>query len=57
MSIEGHLKALGHKHEDLHKRIEVLEAERVHEKYIIPLKKEKLKIKDEIIKFQGMTST
>jgi uncharacterized protein YdcH (DUF465 family) len=54
MSTTGHIKALKAKHKDLHDRIEVLEAERVHEKYITSLKKEKLRIKDEIIKFEGL---
>ena len=50
MSIEGHIKALKKKHEDLHKKIEALEGERAPDIYIMPLKKEKLKIKDELTK-------
>lgn len=48
MSIEGHIKSLKTKHKDLHDRIEVLESENVDEKYILPLKKEKLRLKDTI---------
>lgn len=51
MSVEGHIKSLKAKHLELHNRIEVLEAEHVDEKYITPLKKEKLKIKDELAHF------
>ena len=53
MSIEGRLESLKRKHIDLHARIEVFEAENVPDKYIIPLKKEKLKIKDEIVSLGG----
>lgn len=52
MSIEGHIEALKRKHKDLHKRIEALEAEHAPEKYIAPLKKEKLMLKDEIARFE-----
>lgn len=52
MSTEGHIKALKAKHRELHARIEVLEAEHVDEKYITPLKKEKLRIKDELSHFE-----
>lgn len=48
MTIEGRIKALERKHKELHDRIETLEAERSPEKYIIPLKKEKLAVKDEL---------
>ena len=48
MSIEGHIKSLKSKHKDLHDRIEALEGENAAEKYITPLKKEKLRIKDTI---------
>ena len=54
MSTEGHIKALKAKHRELHERIEVLEAENVNEKYITPLKKEKLKLKDEIAHFEAI---
>ena len=54
MSVEGHIEALTRKHKDLHKRIEALEAEHAPEKYINPLKKEKLKLKDEIAKFKNV---
>jgi hypothetical protein len=48
MSIEGHIRSLKAKHKDLHDRIEALEGENANEKYITPLKKEKLRIKDTI---------
>lgn len=48
MSIEGRIESLKKRHEDLHRRIEALEAERAPDKYITPLKKEKLIIKDEL---------
>lgn len=54
MSVEGHIKALKNKHRELHERIEVLEAEHVDEKYITPLKKEKLRIKDEIATYEAL---
>ena len=49
MSIEGRIESLKRKHADLHERIKVFEAEKVPEHYITSLKKEKLKIKDELI--------
>lgn len=52
MSIEGRLESLKHKHYDIHKRIEALEAEKAPDVYVQPLKKEKLKLKDEIAKFE-----
>lgn len=54
MSVANHIKALKDKHKDLHDRIEVLEAENVDDKYITPLKKEKLKIRDEITHYEKM---
>jgi hypothetical protein len=48
MSIERHIESLKAKHKDLHDRIEALECENANEKYITPLKKEKLRIKDTI---------
>lgn len=48
MSLIGRIEALERKHKDLHTRIEALEAERAPEKYITPLKKEKLMLKDEL---------
>lgn len=42
------LASLERKHMDLHTRIEALQAEKAPDKYIVPLKKEKLTIKDEI---------
>ena len=44
----GRLASLESKHDDLHKRIESLQAERAPDNYIVPLKKEKLSLKDEI---------
>jgi len=48
----GRLAALESKHKDLHSRIEALEAERAPDKYITPLKKEKLLVKDSIEKLR-----
>lgn len=50
MSVEGRIAALRAKHKDLHDRIEALEAEHAPDKYITPLKKEKLVVKDELEK-------
>jgi hypothetical protein len=44
----GRLASLERKHRDLHTRIDALEAEKAPDKYITPLKKEKLALKDEI---------
>lgn len=52
MSIHGRLESLRYKHESLHSKIEVLEAEKAPDKYITPLKKQKLKLKDEIEKIK-----
>ena len=52
MSIHGRLESLRRKHESLHSRIEALEAEKAPDKYITPLKKQKLKLKDEIEKIK-----
>jgi hypothetical protein len=48
MSVEARIEALERKHKHLHDRIESLEAERAPDTYIVPLKREKLAIKDEI---------
>jgi hypothetical protein len=53
MEISDRIESLKAKHRELDSRIEVLYAERVDEKYITSLKKEKLKIKEEIIKLQN----
>ena len=53
MSVEGRIESLTRKHQELHDRIEVLEAEHAPDKYIVPLKKEKLHIKDQIQKLQN----
>lgn len=42
------LESLQRKHTDLHKRIEVLEAERAPDEIVQKLKVEKLHVKDEI---------
>lgn len=52
-SLQNHLIALKNKHHDLDKRIEVLYAERADEKYITPLKKEKLILKEQIVKIES----
>jgi len=49
----GRLASLEIKHNKLHKQIEALEAEKAPDKYIKPLKIEKLKLKDEILKLKG----
>lgn len=49
----GRLASLESKHKDLHLRIEVLEAEKAPDKYILPLKREKLAIKDELTRLYG----
>lgn len=46
--IIAHIESLEKKHKILKEKIEVLYAEKADEKYISNLKKEKLKIKDEI---------
>jgi hypothetical protein len=48
MSIEGRMESLQRKHKELHAKVEALEAENAPEKYIIPVKKQKLQIKDEM---------
>lgn len=52
MSQQGRIDALVNRHKDLHNRIEALEAERAPDKFITPLKKEKLAIKDELERLQ-----
>ena len=48
----NHLIALKNKHHTLDKKIEALVAEHAPDKYITPLKKEKLKLKEEIVKIE-----
>ena len=48
----GRLASLESKHHDLHKRIEALEAENAPDKYVKPLKVEKLQLKDEITRLK-----
>ena len=50
--INNHLIALKNKHHNLDKKIEALIAEKAPDTYITPLKKEKLKLKDEIVKIE-----
>ena len=52
MSIEGRIESLSRKHSDLHKRIEALKAEHAPDQYITPLKKEKLIVKDELVRLE-----
>lgn len=52
MSIHGRLESLRFKHRTLHDKIEALEAEKAPDRYIKPLKKEKLTLKDEIEKLK-----
>lgn len=58
MSIEGRIESLERKHKELHDRVEALEAERAPDKYVKPLKLEKLKVKDELTDLysHGMTT-
>jgi hypothetical protein len=51
-SLTNHLVALKNKHHDLDKRIEALYAEHAPDQYIVPLKKEKLRLKEEIVKIE-----
>ena len=51
-NIKHRIEVLQAKHKDLDERINVLYAERVDEKYITNLKKEKLQIKEEISKLE-----
>jgi hypothetical protein len=50
--IKNHLIALKNKHHNLDKRIEALVAEHAPDEYVIKMKKEKLKIKEEIVKIE-----
>ena len=50
MNVQSRIQALQRKHAELHKRIEVLYAEKAPEIYINTLKAEKLAIKDEIMR-------
>lgn len=49
----NHLTVLKNRHHDLDKRIEALVAERAPDQYVTSLKKEKLKIKEEITKIEA----
>jgi hypothetical protein len=48
MSIEGRLESLERRRKELHDKVEALEAEKAPEKYITPLKRQKLQLKDDI---------
>lgn len=50
--LTNHLIALKNKHHNLDKKIEALIAEKAPDTYITPLKKQKLKLKDEIVKIE-----
>lgn len=52
MSIEGRIESLKTQHNYLKTKIKVLQAEKAPDKYIEPLKKEKLALKDEIRKIK-----
>ena len=56
MTIEGRLESLERKHKELHERVDTLEAEKAPDKYIAPLKKMKLNIKDEIMDLRNADS-
>ena len=55
--IKNHLIALKNKHHTLDKKIEALVAEHAPDKYITPLKKEKLLLKEEIVKLENTISS
>ena len=46
--LQDRLASLERKHKHLHAQIDALEAEKAPDKYITPLKREKLGVKDEI---------
>lgn len=46
--LQDRLASLEVKHKKLHAKIDALEAEKAPDKYITPLKKQKLMLKDEI---------
>ena len=48
------LAFLKSKHKHLHDKIEVLQAEKAPEEYIVPLKKEKLALKDEMERLRSV---
>ena len=52
-SLTNHLVVLKNKHHALDKRIEALYAEHAPDQYIVPLKKEKLKLKEEIVSIES----
>ena len=53
MTIENRLIALKNKHHTLDKKIEALIGERAPDQYIVSLKKEKLLLKEEIVKIEN----
>lgn len=52
MTIENRLIALKNKHHLLDKKIEALISEKAPDQYVTPLKKEKLLLKEEIVKIE-----
>lgn len=52
MTMENRLIALKNKHHTLDKKIEVLIAEHAPDEYVTPLKKEKLLLKEQIVKIE-----
>ena len=52
MTIENRLIALKNKHHTLDKKIEALIAEHAPDQYVTPLKKEKLLLKEQIVKIE-----
>jgi uncharacterized protein YdcH (DUF465 family) len=54
--IESHIQSLLAKKKDIDIRIEVLYAERVNDEYINNLKKQKVKLNDEIANFKKQLS-
>lgn len=53
MGLTARLEALERRHRDLHNRIESLQAEKAPDIYITNLKREKLAIKDEIVRIRN----
>ena len=54
--LESHIQSLLAKKKDIDNRIEVLYAERVNDEYINNLKKQKVKLNDEIANFKKQLS-
>lgn len=54
MSISSHLESLHSKHDQLKKDINYMYAHHLSEQQVAAMKKEKLKVKDEIHRFERM---